>query len=69
MRRVYVVIELKEAADFDPENVDHLDELAEDALSLVSGAANAVAYTSAENIIADEAEEKLMLAPRRPAKA
>ncbi len=54
MKRVYVVIELADASDFDPSSDDHLDELAEDLLSSVHKVTSVTVYPTAEELMADE---------------
>ena len=55
MRRVYIVLELRDDPSFDPLREDHQDELAEDALTLVHGVASATVYQEALDIVDDEA--------------
>ncbi len=55
MRRVYIVLELRNDSSFDPLREDHQDELAEDALALVHGVASATVYQEALDIVDDEA--------------
>ena len=57
MRRVYIVLQLREDSTFDPLREDHQDELAEDALTLVQGLQSATVYQEALDIIEDEAGE------------
>ena len=55
MKRVYVAIELADSSDFDPTNDDDLDALAEDALRLIPGVTGATIYSTAVDLMEDEA--------------
>ncbi len=54
MKRVYAVIELAETSSFNPSSGEHLDELAEDLLTISHKVTGVAVYPSAEELMADE---------------
>ena len=55
MKRIFAVIELVDDSSFDPHSEQDQDELAEDLLHALPGVLSATVYTSAQDMIADEA--------------
>ena len=54
MKRVYAIIELAKTSSFDPSSDEHLDELAEDLLSISHKVTSVAVYPTAEELMADE---------------
>ena len=57
MRRVCIVLELRDDSTFDPLREEHQDKLAGDALTLVHGVQAATVYQEVLDIVDDEAKE------------
>ena len=53
MKRVYVVIELAEASSLDLSSDEHLDDLAEDLLSIAHKVTSVTVYPTAEELMAN----------------